>query len=119
MNLSQFSGMNKHDIMKSLGVEPEYRDAWFGVAGLSMFGLGLLIGAGVGLLFAPRAGTELRSELQNRFGGMKGQDNISGSSDFTSASDISGVSGVSGGSDQVGTVVGGNVTSSDLNTGAI
>lgn len=117
MNLSQFSGMNKNDVMKTLGIEPQYKDSWFGVAGLSMFGLGLLVGAGVGMLFAPRAGSELRGEIQNRFGGMKGQDSYSSTTSDFSSSSVSGAA--TSGSDQVGTVVGGSVTSSDLNSGAI
>ena len=40
---------------------------------LAGVGLGAIIGAAAGLLFAPKAGTELRDELGDRFKELKGK----------------------------------------------
>lgn len=40
---------------------------------LAGVGLGAIIGAAAGLLFAPKAGTELRGDLNERFNELKGK----------------------------------------------
>ncbi len=40
---------------------------------ISAFGVGLLVGAGVALLFAPESGKELRDDLADRVEGLKEQ----------------------------------------------
>ena len=40
---------------------------------LAGVGLGAIIGAAAGLLFAPKAGTELREELSDKFKELKGK----------------------------------------------
>lgn len=40
---------------------------------LAGVGLGAIIGAAAGLLFAPKAGTELREDLSGKFGELKGK----------------------------------------------
>jgi gas vesicle protein len=40
---------------------------------LAGVGLGAIIGAAAGLLFAPKAGTELREDLSDRFHELKGK----------------------------------------------
>jgi gas vesicle protein len=40
---------------------------------LAGVGLGAIIGAAAGLLFAPKAGTELREDLSDRFSDLKGK----------------------------------------------
>ena len=41
------------------------------VSGISLFAAGLLVGAGLGLLFAPSSGERLRSDLSERIGGLR------------------------------------------------
>lgn len=41
------------------------------VAGTSLFAAGLLVGAGLGLLFAPSSGERLRRELSERAGDLR------------------------------------------------
>jgi gas vesicle protein len=43
------------------------------VTSLAIFGAGVLVGVGLGLMLAPRPGRELRSELRQRL--MKGEGN--------------------------------------------
>lgn len=40
---------------------------------LAGVGLGAIIGAAAGMLFAPKAGTELREDLSDRFNELKGK----------------------------------------------
>jgi gas vesicle protein len=40
---------------------------------LAGVGLGAIIGAAAGLLFAPKAGTELRHDIGDKFGELKGK----------------------------------------------
>ncbi len=39
---------------------------------LGTFTFGMLIGLGIGLLFAPKSGTETRSDIKNKFNSMMG-----------------------------------------------
>jgi hypothetical protein len=55
----------REDIAQALGAQ---RSTSADVAsGLGIFSLGLLVGAGAALLFAPKAGNELRRDLSERF----------------------------------------------------
>lgn len=40
---------------------------------LGLFGLGLAVGAGLGVLFAPKSGEEIRSEAREKLPGMGGE----------------------------------------------
>ncbi|MEQ1875869.1 MAG: YtxH domain-containing protein [Bdellovibrionia bacterium] len=71
MTLEELKAMGKDDLLKSIGLQ-EYRSAaWSAVPGAAFFGVGLLVGAGIGLLFAPRTGQELRDDISDRFNSMK------------------------------------------------
>lgn len=54
------------DLLSALGIETRTR--WADVAAplLGAFGVGLLVGAGIGLMFAQRPGRELREDLRQR-----------------------------------------------------
>jgi gas vesicle protein len=64
MNLKDF---NKARMLEAMGLEerPSALAVFFGTLGT--FALGALVGAGVGLLSAPRPGQELRNKLRKRF----------------------------------------------------
>jgi hypothetical protein len=64
MKLQDIKNMDKDEILGLLGLETKHSDAsrWLGTLGT--FGLGLLVGAGVALLLAPKAGSELRQDLR-------------------------------------------------------
>ena len=62
--------MNREDILNSLGLQsiPERSDTILPAMGI--FGAGILVGAGLGLLFAPKPGRELREDLRRNAGDL-------------------------------------------------
>ena len=61
--LKYLQDIDKDDVLEALGLE-ERSSPWgtaFGTIGI--FALGCLVGAGIGLAFAPKTGEEFRSEL--------------------------------------------------------
>ena len=62
--------MNREDILNSLGLQsiPERGDNV--LPALAIFGAGILVGAGLGLLFAPKPGRELRDDLRRNAGDL-------------------------------------------------
>ena len=57
---------DKDDVLEALGLE-ERSSAWASTLGtIGIFALGCLVGAGIGLAFAPKSGEEFRSELGDR-----------------------------------------------------
>ena len=58
--------MNRNDILASMGLQTRRSSAGYVLPALGMFGVGILTGAGLGLLFAPRTGREMRRELGTR-----------------------------------------------------
>lgn len=64
--LKYLQDIDKDDVLEAIGLE-ERSSAWgtaFGTIGI--FALGCLVGAGIGLAFAPKSGEEFRSELGER-----------------------------------------------------
>jgi hypothetical protein len=54
--------LDSDDLLARVGLEERNPASdWFG--GLGLFALGMLVGAGMGLLFAPRRGQEVRSMM--------------------------------------------------------
>lgn len=70
----QLSTLEKDDILKVFGVE-ERRTAMDTILpAVGVFSVGLLVGAGLGLLLAPKPGRELRNDLRHRF--SQGEDSL-------------------------------------------
>jgi gas vesicle protein len=74
MKLSDLKDLNKDDILAALGLETKsgFSERLLGTLGI--FGAGLLVGAGVALMLAPKSGTELREDLGERFRKMRTRD---------------------------------------------
>jgi hypothetical protein len=51
------------DLVHSMGLERRRTAGEKIVAAITVFGAGLVVGAGLGLLFAPKSGRELRSDI--------------------------------------------------------
>jgi hypothetical protein len=86
MKLQDIKDMDRNDVLGLLGLETKRTDASRLFGALGTFGIGLLVGAGVALLLAPKAGSELRQNLRAKL--RRGpQDGLGNGSD---AADIRG-----------------------------
>jgi hypothetical protein len=66
MTFSDLRGLDGNDVLGWMGLQRrQSRGAWI-AAGLGFFGAGLVAGAGLALLVAPKPGRELREELRGR-----------------------------------------------------
>jgi hypothetical protein len=64
--LKYLQDIDKDDVLQAIGLE-ERSSAWASTLGtIGIFALGCLVGAGIGLAFAPKSGEEFRSELGDR-----------------------------------------------------
>jgi len=69
MKLQDIKDMDRDDLLGLLGLETKGSDTSALLKTLGTFGVGLLVGAGVALLLAPKAGRDLRQDLRTRLGG--------------------------------------------------
>jgi hypothetical protein len=56
----------KNDIANALGAQPRPTMAQDATSVLGLFGTGMIIGAGLALLFAPKPGQELRKDIADK-----------------------------------------------------
>jgi hypothetical protein len=59
---------DKDDLLELVGRTPRRSAADQVVTSLAIFGAGVLVGVGLGLMLAPKPGRELRSDLRQRLG---------------------------------------------------
>ncbi len=64
MKLQDIKDLDKDDVLEMLGLETRTSLPGRLVGMLGTFGVGLLVGAGVALLLAPKPGVELRQDLR-------------------------------------------------------
>jgi hypothetical protein len=64
MKLQDIKDMDKDDFVGILGLQTKQTFTNHLLGTLGTFGIGLLVGAGVALLLAPKAGSELRHDLR-------------------------------------------------------
>ena len=67
MNLKELRNLDKDDILEMMGLQTKSSTAAVLAGTLGTFAVGLLVGAGLGMLLAPKAGRELRDDLRDRF----------------------------------------------------
>lgn len=60
---SSFRNISRDDILSSLGLQSRRSAADLVLPALGLFGVGLVVGAGLGLLFAPKSGAETREVI--------------------------------------------------------
>ncbi len=70
-NLKRLADLDKDDVLDLIGLEERRTSADKLVPALALFGAGVLVGVGLGLMLAPKAGRELREDVRERLG--KGQ----------------------------------------------
>lgn len=57
---------SKNDLAGAIGMQPRHTMAQDATSVLGLFGTGMIIGAGLALLFAPKPGQELRKDLAEK-----------------------------------------------------
>jgi hypothetical protein len=67
--LKALRNMDKDDLLNLVGLETRRTTADWLVPTLTAFSVGVLVGAGIGLMLAPKSGSELREDLRNRMTG--------------------------------------------------
>jgi|SRR6187551_3161139 len=67
MKMQDIKNMDKDDVLGMLGLQAKRSDTSRVLQVLGTFGIGLVVGAGVALLLAPKAGSELRQDLRTKF----------------------------------------------------
>jgi hypothetical protein len=60
--------MTTDDVLARLGLQTRTSTADYLLPALGVFGAGMMLGAGLGLLFAPRPGSEMRAEIGRQAG---------------------------------------------------
>lgn len=58
-------------VLDRLGLEPKRSTMEVVLPALGVFGAGIAVGAALGILFAPKRGDELRSDLRHRIGDLR------------------------------------------------
>lgn len=71
MKISDISNLSKEDILSALGLESKATTTERLLGSIGIFGVGLLVGAGVALLLAPKSGQDLREDLQQRLRNLR------------------------------------------------
>jgi hypothetical protein len=66
MKLSSLTDMSKEDILSALGLQSKQTATSWAMGTLGLFGMGMLVGAGIALILAPKPGVELRREIGDR-----------------------------------------------------
>lgn len=66
MTFDKIKDLEKDDLLNLLGLESRRTAVDYLAPGLALLGVGLLIGTGIGLLVAPRKGSELREDIAKR-----------------------------------------------------
>ena len=73
MNLETLQKLDKDALLGLIGLETRREPSDVLLPALGAFTVGVLVGAGIGLLLAPRPGTQLRDELGRRLRSEQGE----------------------------------------------
>jgi hypothetical protein len=71
MKLSDIRDLSKDDLLDYLGLESRRGVSDLVSVGLGAFSAGILLGMGLGMIFAPKAGVEMRADLAHKFASKK------------------------------------------------
>ena len=66
MNLKDLRNLDKDELLGMLGLETKTSTSAWLAGTLGTFGVGLLVGAGIALMLAPKPGRELREDIRDR-----------------------------------------------------
>lgn len=73
MKLRDLKDLDRDDILGLIGLETKSSTGSYLAGIFTTFGVGLLVGAGVALLLAPKAGKDLRQDLSTKLSRAKDQ----------------------------------------------
>jgi hypothetical protein len=73
-SVNDLKKMDKDDVLDLLGLETKKGPTDWLLPAIGAFSVGLLVGAGLGLLIAPKPGAQLRDDLRSRL--HNGQDSL-------------------------------------------
>ena len=65
LSLKDLKKLDRDDLLDMVGLQRASSNDWVAPA-LTALGVGLLVGVGVGLMLAPKPGSELRNDLRDR-----------------------------------------------------
>lgn len=66
MTMDNVKSLQKDDFLNLLGLETKRTNVDYLYPALAIFGAGVLIGTGIGLLVAPKSGRQLREDIAHR-----------------------------------------------------
>jgi hypothetical protein len=61
-----YTDYSADDILSAFGLQRESSTASYVLPALGLFGIGVIVGAGLGMLFAPKAGSDLRHTIADK-----------------------------------------------------
>jgi hypothetical protein len=64
IDFKQLAKLDKDDLLENIGLQTKQDNL---IPGLLVFGAGIAVGVGIGMLLAPRSGEELRNQLGESF----------------------------------------------------
>jgi len=70
LDLKKLRSLDKDDLLELIGLETKRTAVDWILPTVAIFSVGFLVGAGLGLLLAPKPGHELREDLRNRLQGQ-------------------------------------------------
>jgi hypothetical protein len=76
MNLKDLRNLDKDDLLGLVGLETKHSTAADVGMALGTFGVGLLVGAGIALLLAPKPGHELRDDIREKLRRARDEESI-------------------------------------------
>jgi hypothetical protein len=68
-NVGKLKNLDKDELLEYLGLQTKRTAADWIIPSIGLFGIGILVGAGIGLMMAPKSGAELRDDLRARLQG--------------------------------------------------
>lgn len=68
-NMKRLRNLDKDDLLEGLGLQLRSSPADWILPTVGIFSVGILVGAGLGLILAPKSGREIRDDLRSRLQG--------------------------------------------------
>lgn len=65
-NFSNISSIQANDILEKIGLQKVPSTTSYVLPAIGLFGVGMIVGAGLGMLFAPRSGHDLREDIGSK-----------------------------------------------------